>query len=123
MKKLLTVVAVAEALTGLIVIAVPQVAAQLLFGAGVVGAGVAMSRIVGILLVAIGVACWPGPALVGMLTYGAGVTLYLIYIGLFEGITGVLLWPAVVLHVVLTALLARALSSNREATKTGGVSA
>lgn len=123
MRKLLTVVAVAEALTGLIVIAVPQVAAQLLFGAGVVGAGVAMSRIVGILLVAIGVACWPGPALVGMLTYGAGVTLYLIYIGLFEGITGVLLWPAVVLHVVLTALLARALSSNREESKTGGVSA
>lgn len=123
MKKLLTVVAVAEALTGLIVIAVPHVAVQLLFGAGVVGAGVAMSRIVGILLVAIGVACWPGPALVGMLTYGAGVTLYLIYIGLFEGITGVLLWPAVVLHVVLTALLARALSSNREASNTGGVSA
>ena len=42
-----------------------------------------------------------------MLTYSALVTLYLRYLGLAGGLTGVLLWPAVALHVILTALLAR----------------
>jgi hypothetical protein len=32
--------------------------------------------------------------------------LYLGSIGLLGGLTGILLWPAVVLHLVLTALLA-----------------
>jgi hypothetical protein len=41
-----------------------------------------------------------------MLTYSVLVTLYLAYLGLAGGSTGVLLWPAVVLHVILTALLA-----------------
>jgi hypothetical protein len=42
-----------------------------------------------------------------MLVYGAAVTLYLAYLG-FTGIsTGILLWPAVVLHALLTALMIR----------------
>ncbi len=49
-----------------------------------------------------------------MLTYGALVTLYLGYIGLAGGFAGVLLWPAVVLHLILTALLVRALASSNE---------
>ena len=40
-----------------------------------------------------------------MLTYSAMVTLYLAYLGLAGGLTGVLLWPAVILHAILTALL------------------
>jgi hypothetical protein len=43
-----------------------------------------------------------------MLTYGALVTLYLAYLGLTGEWVGTLLWPAVVLHAILTALLARA---------------
>jgi hypothetical protein len=43
-----------------------------------------------------------------MLTYSAAVTLYLAYVGFAGGLSGVLLWPAVVLHVILTALLIRA---------------
>jgi hypothetical protein len=64
-------------------------------------------------LIALGVACWPGTPLVGMLTYMALSALYLAYIG-FVGIsTGVLLWPAVALHAVLTVLLARAWTGER----------
>ena len=59
----------------------------------------------GIALIGLGVACWPGPPLVGMLIYSAVVTLYLAYVGFAGGLTGILLWPAVVLHVILTALL------------------
>jgi hypothetical protein len=53
----------------------------------------------------LGIACWPGPPLLGMLTYSAMVTLYLAYLGFAGGLTGVLLWPAVILHAILTALL------------------
>ena len=37
-----------------------------------------------------------------MLIYSAAVTLYLAYVGVAGGLTGILLWPAVVLHLVLT---------------------
>jgi hypothetical protein len=40
--------------------------------------------------------------------YGAVVALYLAYLGVAGRMAGVLLWPAVALHVVLTALLIRA---------------
>ena len=65
-----------------------------------------LARGAGIALIALGIACWPGPPLVGMLTYSALVTLYLAYLG-FAGLSGILLWPAVVLHAILTALLSR----------------
>ena len=43
-----------------------------------------------------------------MLTYGAAVTLYLLYLGIRGEWVGPLLWPAVVFHAVLTLLLALA---------------
>ena len=49
-----------------------------------------------------------------MLTYSAAVTLYLAYVGFAGGLSGILLWPAVVLHVILTALLTRASASDKE---------
>lgn len=52
-----------------------------------------------------------------MLTYSAAVTLYLAYLGFADGSAGLLLWPAVVLHAILTVLLARASTSDKE-TKT-----
>jgi hypothetical protein len=48
-----------------------------------------------------------------MLIYGAAVTLYLAYVGFAGGLTGILLWPAVVLHAILTALLARVATNPR----------
>ncbi len=66
-----------------------------------------MARVAGIALISLSVACWPGTPLIGMLTYSAAVTLYLAYVGFAGGISGILLWPAVIVHVILTALLAR----------------
>ena len=63
------------------------------------------SHAAGIALIALGFACWPGPPRVGMLIYGAAATAYLAYLGVAGGLSGVLLWPAVVLHAILTALL------------------
>jgi hypothetical protein len=47
-----------------------------------------------------------------MLTYSAIVTLYLTYLGIAEGLVGILLWPAVALHAALSILLGRAWLSN-----------
>jgi hypothetical protein len=117
MKRVLIFAAVSEAATGVALLIVPSLVGQLLFGAELTGLPMTVARVTGIALIALGVACWPGPPLAGMLTYSVVVTLYLAYVGFSGVLTGILLWPAVVLHVILTALLARALTSDKE-TKT-----
>ena len=117
MKKTLILTAVAEAGTGAALLIVPSLVGRLLFGEELTGIAVPVARVTGIALIALGVTCWPGTPLVGMLTYSASVTLYLAYVGFVGGLTGILLWPAVVLHVILTALLVRASTRDKE-TKT-----
>jgi hypothetical protein len=113
MRNALTFAAAAEAVTGLTLVIVPSLVGQLLFGEQLAGAAVPVARVAGIALIALGTACWPGPPLASMLTYSAMVTLYLAYLGFAGGLTGVLLWPAIVLHVTLTALLAREVAPMR----------
>ena len=108
MKKVLIVAAVAEAATGLAMLIVPSLVAQLLLGEQLTGVAIPVARVCGIGLIGLGIACWPGPPLVGMLTYSIVVTLYLAYLGFAGGLTGVFLWPAVSLHTVLSILLGRA---------------
>ena len=95
MKKVLIFAAVAEAATGLALLIVPSLVGQLLFGEELTGVAIPVARVAGIALIALGIACWPGPPLVGMLTYSAVVTLYLAYLGFAGGFAGVFLWPAV----------------------------
>lgn len=107
MRWALVLAAVGETATGLALLLVPSLVGQLLLGAELTGIAVTVARVAGIALVGLGIACWPGPPRIGMLIYSAAVTLYLAYVGLSGGSTGLLLWPAVVVHVVLTALLIR----------------
>ena len=107
MKKALIFAAVGEVATGLALLIVPSLVARLLLGEELTGVAIPVARVAGIALIALGVACWPGPPLAGMLTYSAAVTLYLAYVGFAGGFTGILLWPAVVLHMTLTVLLTR----------------
>jgi len=114
MKKVLVFAAVSEAATGMALLLVPSLVGQLLLGIELTGVAVTVARVAGIALIALGVACWPGTPLVGMLTYSAAVTLYLAFVGFASGSSGILLWPAVVLHGVLTALLMRASTIGRQ---------
>ena len=59
-------------------------------------------RVAGIALIGLGMACWPGPPKAGMLIYGSAVSLYLAFVGFAGGSARVLLWPAVILHAVLS---------------------
>ena len=104
--------ALAEAGTGVILLAYPPIVVRLLFDAEIVGAGVMMSRLAGIALIGLGAACWPGNptmrAFCGMATYSALAMIYLIYIGVRGEVVGLLLWPAVVVHAIFVVLLFRA---------------
>jgi hypothetical protein len=108
MKGVLPFAAVSEAATGLALLIAPSLVGQLLLGTELAGAAATVARVAAIALIGLAVACWPGTPLAGMLVYSASVALYLAYLGVTGAATGMLLWPAVVLHVILTAMLARA---------------
>jgi hypothetical protein len=117
MKVGLVFAAVAEAATGLSLLIVPSLVGQLLLGVDFTGTTIPVARVAGIALIGLGIACWPGPPLAGMLIYTAAVAAYLAYLGIAGGFTGILLWPAVIVHVILAALLISASIKDR-ATKT-----
>src|SRR5271165_2511617 len=118
LKKVLILAALAEDVTGLALLLVPSFVGRLLFGEELAGTGMLAGRVTGIAVIALGVACWPGPPVAGMLIYSAAVALYFAYVGFAGGLTGILLWPAAVLHLVLAVLLARA-SMRNSATEIG----
>jgi hypothetical protein len=110
MTRLLSFAAVAEALTGVALMAAPALVGRLLIGEDLTGIAIPVARVAGMALVALGVACFPageaGRGLSGMSTYSLLVTLYLIYLGLDGEWVGSLLWPAAAIHAALTVLLA-----------------
>jgi len=108
MSRVLVLAAVGEVATGVALPIVPSLVGQLLLGAELTGVAVTVARVAGIALIGLGVACWPRAPRIGMLFYSAAVTLYLAYLGIAGSMNGILLWPAVVLHAVLSALLTRA---------------
>lgn len=114
MKRVLEIASVSEFLTGVALLWSPSVVVELLFGSEISGIGIILSRIAGIALIALSVSCWPGTekarrinqAHGGMLTYNLLATLYLAYIGLKGQPIGKLFWLAVIVHVIMTWLLA-----------------
>jgi hypothetical protein len=116
MNKLLALFAILEAITGLSLIIEPSFVARLLAGASVSGVGTVVGRVAGFALVSLGLACWPRSALVArhtlavwaMLTYNLLVACYLTLVGIDGRFVGILLWPAVAIHGLLTLFLIRA---------------
>lgn len=111
-RRLLAVTAILEAATGLALIATPAMVATLLLAAPLDKTGVTVARIGGAALIALGIACWPsrsstrdGPYL-GMLVYSVLATLVLAEVAISGQGGGKLLWPAIVLHAILSGLLA-----------------
>lgn len=119
MKQVLNIAAFGEAALGAALLVAPSLVGQLMLGTALTGIAVPVARVAGIALIGLGIACWPGPPRLGMLTYLALSALYLAYVGFADGSSGPLLWPAVVLHAILAALLARGGSSDEQA-KTSG---
>jgi hypothetical protein len=118
MNTILMLAALGEAGTGVILLVYPPIVVRSLFNADTVGAGIIMSRLAGIALIGLGAACWPGVdtrrAFNGMVTYSLLAMLFLIYIGVRSEGVGLLLWPAVVAHAILIALLGGAWLKQRK---------
>jgi hypothetical protein len=121
-QRLLIAAASIEVATGLTLVVAPALFVQLLLGEEILGAGLAVSRVAGFALIALGVACWPGLSfahekihptqqLLGMLIYNVLILIYLISVGLLNlsasQSVGWLLWPGVALHSFLTLLFMR----------------
>ncbi|MGB9398027.1 MAG: hypothetical protein WCB69_02390 [Pseudolabrys sp.] len=87
MKKVLVFAAVAEVATGL-ALAFPSFVGQLLLDEQLTGVAIPVARVAGIALVALGIACWPGPPLIGMLAYSTIVALYLANLGFAGSVAG-----------------------------------
>ncbi|MBK5354680.1 hypothetical protein JFU37_19565 [Pseudomonas sp. TH41] len=108
--KLLTVAAVVELATGAALLLTPGLFSHLLLGIAGTDATNLFARFFGVALIAFGIACWPRPdsiaAIRAMLFYNGAIALYLAYVGVFVS-SGLLLWPAVVFHAVMTALFLR----------------
>ena len=90
------------------------------WGGDLAVAGIAVGRVAGIALLSLGLGCWLSrrdfkktPALAAMLSYNLLVTTYLTYLGLGGELVGVLLWPAIALHAVLTFLFGYARFNSR----------
>jgi hypothetical protein len=116
MRGVLVLAAAAEAATGAALLIVPSLVGRFLLGEELTGAAIPLARVAGIALVALCIACWPGPPRVGMLAYVAVVMVYLAYLAFAGNSIGVLLWPAVVVHVILTGLLIRPTASDEATT-------
>ena len=109
--------AVLETGTGLALLLLPRVVVRLLLGAELPGAGVAAGRLCGVALISFGLACWPESAATphrpdrranrALLVYNMSATVYLACLMALDGYRGILLIPAIALHAVLTAVLAR----------------
>ncbi|MGR4871117.1 hypothetical protein ACIPRI_19905 [Variovorax sp. LARHSF232] len=103
---------VAEGATALALVLAPGLVAQLIFGSAVEEAGVAYGRLLGVSLLALVIACWPGadavsrPALHAVVVYNLLAAVYLGLLGGAQHYAGLLLWPAVVEHALVALLLA-----------------
>ena len=114
---LILVSAVLETGTGLALLTLPRVVVRVLLGEELFGAGVATSRLCGVALVSLGLACWPESepavhrmdrrAVRALLVYNASATAYLGGLMALDGDRGILIVPAIVIHAVLAALLVR----------------
>ena len=110
MRWVTTTAAVEAAATGLILLLSPVLFGRLVLGDELSEPGQALGRVTGIALLGLALTSWPDPSARSvtraMLTCNLLTTIYLGYLGIVGKSVGVLLWPAVALHVLLTALLA-----------------
>jgi hypothetical protein len=114
---LILVCAVLETGTGLALLMLPRFVLRVVLGAAPVGAGVAASRLCGVGLISLGLACWPEwkarphrpdrRSLRALLVYNASASAYLAVLRALEGYRGIALVPAIVLQAILAALLVR----------------
>ena len=103
--------AIAEIATGIGLVVSPAFVVSNLLAPVTSELIIPVARIAGIALIALSLACWTGWNRVGdgafraLLTYNLLVAAYLALLGTAGHMRGLLLWPTVALHALVTALL------------------
>jgi len=89
-----------------------EVPCRLLFAATPEGVGIVGTRLAGIALVALGIACLPSAiaesrrgAVLGLFIFNAGTAILLVWVGVATPLHGLLLWPGAGLHAIIAAAL------------------
>lgn len=105
-----------EIIVGTSFLLAPNAQSQFLFGATPEGIGVPFARFAGIGLIGLGIACMPSNlagtrqgGVRGLLVFNIGATIFFAWIGAATTFRGVMLWPVVILHAVITVVLALSL--------------
>lgn len=82
--------------------------------------GIIIARVAGAALVSLAIACWflrksekINGFLFALLFYNLASVLILSYAGLYQSLSGLLLWPAVVAHIAVSAWIAKLLYRNK----------
>jgi len=112
--------AIIEILTGLALLVAPVFVIGLLLGDGLGPTGIAVARVLGIGLLSVGVAAWESPGQdtrlaqrVGLCIFNVGAVVAFVIFGTYGGMSGILLWPAVVLHALIGAMMAWVIMNQR----------
>ncbi|MGC1422452.1 MAG: hypothetical protein WA354_18710 [Terracidiphilus sp.] len=114
MKSLLIVTALIEGATGLLLLAAPSVVTRLLLDSSLDGSvPLIVARLTGLALLTLTVACWlarldgetraANGLVTAMVLYNVGAAALLAYAGIALRLSGIFLWPAVLLHAVMAA--------------------
>jgi hypothetical protein len=112
MNTLLIATAAVETATGLALLWLPLLVVSLLLGGSLdTPAALVVARMTGAALLSLGVACWLARndqqsraatgLIAALLLYNVAAVSVLVYASIFLGLTGIGLWPAVVLHAAL----------------------
>jgi hypothetical protein len=112
MAMLLSVTALLEAMTGLALLIAPALIVSLLFGAALdTSSEIAVAHVAGAALLSIGVASWLARndlrsraargLILALLLYNAMVAAVLVHAHFALGLSGIALWPVVVVHAAL----------------------
>ena len=113
MKNLLIVIGIFESVTGILLLISPRFPVSILFDSSIDNpVGLLIGRLAGAALLSLGVACWlvrndeksraVTGIIIAMLLYNVAAFALLTYAGLIVHLSGMGLWPAVFIHVVLT---------------------
>jgi hypothetical protein len=124
MKNLLIVTAGIEAATGLALLGLPLLVASLLLGASLdMPAALVVARVTGAALLALGVACWmarndgksraAAGVVTAMLLYNVAAVSVFLYASIGLALSGIGLWPAILLHAALAAWCVACLRTRR----------
>jgi hypothetical protein len=112
MRRALIISAIEAGATGLFLMISPTLFAKLVLGSDISDVGQALGHLGGLVLFSFAIATWPtsedspsAPAIRAMLFYNLVATGYLAHLGIAGKLVGVLLWPAVIIHLILTVIV------------------